>query len=437
MILLPSPQHIALRNALAYSATEGHTRRLVDVFTSDETHKSDGYLAVLDHDLETSLFREPRVSLDDWLLNVDEWTKRVQRAGAAHEIGVQVLYHIWRSIADGLTRRLRQARIHSGIPQKGGVLLFLAGLSRCVVIEYDFISETPRLHVLSVIQDPKSAFDLWTAIDHADVMARNALKNFISTGHKLVAHRGVLVHVDRRNDIGVFGPSIDTLVMAEILAQQVFEAGNLYDIALEVGPGNGLISAALALHGKNHLKELFSIDMSSAAIACTIRNVNLNLSGTADSTQKYFVNGFFSPTLFNREFDLVVCNPPYIPLAPTMQAATSAVSDFSHAVGGLELADTLIRNSAKLLKPKGRMLIMASSLCLQDFLRAVPDRVAVTRPLGSDGFEVLFDVEAVFNRPYWLKYLVEERGLVFRDGAYYHTLHPIWLEAYDTLFADA
>jgi methylase of polypeptide subunit release factors len=249
-----------------------------------------------------------------------------------------------------------------------------------------------------------------------------------------VAHRGVLIHVDRRLDVGVFGPSIDTLVMAEILAQQIFENGLAYETALEVGSGNGLLTALLALRGASDLKELFSIDMSAAATACTIRNFSTNIGGTNPPYLTYFMTGYFDPTLFNREFDLIVCNPPYIPLPNEMRPTTSTVVDFAHAVGGLDLGISLIKNSPRMLKRTGRMLLMASSLCLQDFEEAVPQGAAASRPLGPDGFEVIFDVEAVFNRPYWLKYLIEECGLTKRGDTYYHSLHPIWIDADGRLF---
>lgn len=434
MILLGSQRHNALKQALATAERDGRIGRCAEPFRADSAGGSDGYLAILDHGLSSALFSASNLELDGWLMNIDQHTKSVQKASAEADLGLQLFYQVWRNTADTIARGLRYGKLDGEIPQKGGILLFLAGLSRCVVLDYDFISDTPRLRVLAVIRDPRSAFDLWTAIDHADIMARNALKAFISTGHKIIAHRGVLIHVDRRHDVGVFGPSIDTLVMAELLAQQLFENEYLYETALEVGSGNGLLSSALASHGGKHLKELFSIDMSPAAVACTIRNVTCNLSGLNLTANNYFISGFFDPTLFRREFDLIVCNPPYIPLPPSMQAATTAAADYLHAVGGLELAETLIRNSASMLKPGGRMLIMASSLSRKELLAAIPDNVTVSFPLGNDGFEVLFDVEAVFHQPFWLKYLIQERGLISRDDAYFHHLHPIWLEAFDTLF---
>jgi hypothetical protein len=94
----------------------------------------------------------------------------------------------------------------------------------------------------------------------------------------------------------------------------------------------------------------------------------------------------------------------------------------------------LLSDAPHLLSESGRLLIMASSLCLDEFMSYMPNHVSVRRPLGDEGFEVLFDVEAVFNRPEWLAYLVDEKGLIPRGDSYYHRLHPIWVEPQASLF---
>jgi len=60
-------------------------------------------------------------------------------------------------------------------------------------------------------------------------------------------------------------------------------------------------------------------------------------------------------------------------------------------------------------------------------MEAVSSRYSIDSPLGQDGFQVLFDVEAVLDTPAWLDYLLQRGGLVSRDGLYYHTLHPVWI----------
>jgi len=46
----------------------------------------------------------------------------------------------------------------------------------------------------------------------------------------------------------------------------------------------------------------------------------------------------------------------------------------------------------------------------------------------KEGFEVVFDVEAVLNNEKWLEYLLKQGGLLsIQDGIYYHKLFPIWI----------
>jgi methylase of polypeptide subunit release factors len=251
-----------------------------------------------------------------------------------------------------------------------------------------------------------------------------------------VAHRGTLVHVDRRLDTHVFGPSIDTLVLAEVLAQEVFESNDwTFETAIEVGCGNGLLTAALANNAKG-LRELFALDMSFNAVACTARNVSSTRRFFSKGhAEIYYVAGKFKPNMFSRHFDLIVCNPPYIPIPDNLELSGELASDYSHAVGGTALAKELLQQSPRLLSDNGRLLIMASDLSLSDFLAYIPDHVSVRRPLGDAGFEVLFDVEAVFNKSDWLSYLINERGLLCKNGSYYHRLHPLWIEPQRKLFS--
>ena len=57
----------------------------------------------------------------------------------------------------------------------------------------------------------------------------------------------------------------------------------------------------------------------------------------------------------------------------------------------------------------------------------LPEGMSVTRPLGDNGFDVPFDVEAVLKNADWLSYCVNSAGLEERNGTYYHRLHPIWI----------
>lgn len=439
MILLNSALHARFKEAVA-TAEGDEGAQWYALMDEPKSVVSDGLLALLEYGIESPVLTKafPKDKLNDRLLHIQEWYEGVQdpTADGGTDTGSLILYKLWDHTSATLTRLIRESRLNADIPKEGGVLLYLGGLSKCLVIGYKIIGEqrAPRYNIIAVIDNPKSAFDFWGAIDQAGMGARNHLKRVLSTGHKIIVHRGVLVHVDRRSDIDVFGPSIDTLVLSEILAQQVFESGeHEYQTALEIGCGSGFLTAALAKHGRI-TKELFAIDVNFHAVACTRRNVfNSDVSlNKQDTAQIYFINGTFSPTLLNRRFDLVVCNPPYIPTVPAEKGVFRGQGqDYFQAVGGTDLMKGVITSTPEYLNPGGRLLLMTSSLSLEEAISCIPAGYNLSKPLemaAEDGFEVIFDVEAVQNKPGWLAYLKMERGLIERNGVYYHRLHPLWIE---------
>jgi len=431
MICLRSKAHLDLLNALALSQSVGHCHKWNDLLKTGKNQAFDPFLAIFDFGFDNSPFRElPDFrGFDSWFLHVERWRQRRLDARIRSDVGSDALFNLWEYFSNNLTELLRRARMDAGIPRSGGVLAFVGGLTKCLVINYEIVGETPRLHPVAIIPDPKSAFDILGAIDQADATARNALKSILETGHKIVAHRGVLIHVDRRNDSNVFGPSIDTLVLSEILAQQLIEAEQTkVETAMEIGCGNGMLTSMLCKY--LDFEELYSMDVSFNAVSCTSRNLSIiNRGYRRDSSKSMFlIAGEFRPDLINRQFDLIVCNPPYIPLDPHFGMSPQTVADFFQAVAGTTLIKDLLQSAPTLLKPGGRLLMMTSSLSIDEALSWVPHNLKVSRPLGDQGIEVFFDVEAVLNHQDWLSYLIDSCGLIKRDDLFYHSLHPIWLE---------
>jgi len=139
------------------------------------------------------------------------------------------------------------------------------------------------------------------------------------------------------------------------------------------------------------------------------------------------IAGGFDASLLNRRFDLVICNPPYVPLPPGRKYGETALPDHLQAISGIELLTSVVQEAPDMLTPEGRLLLMTSSLSIDTALDSVPETCRAVRPLGESGYEVLFDVEAVLDREDWLSYLLQARNLVERDRVYYHSLHPIWI----------
>jgi methylase of polypeptide subunit release factors len=367
-------------------------------------------------------------SFDEWILKIDEWLSDLWNPCTEASVASVLLSILWDAFERDLADNLRRARVAAGIPPSGGVLAFVAGLTKCIVIRYRFAGLTPKLDPVAVIDHPLSAFDFWGAIDEANANSRNLLKSILASGHKLIYHRGVLAHVDRRTDSSVFGPSIDTILMAELLAREYFEHERESPVStvLEIGSGSGFLSAGVALHLKT-LKELVCIDADSQAVTCTAKNIKIAAAvpGVAPFTSHLIV-GPFSPNLLGRKkFDLIICNPPYIPKPRLVELDRS--SDYLLAVSGTELLKEVVEAAPGLLTDSGQLLLMLSDLSF-GALPGVQKKLAF--PLGPRGFQVIFDVEAALSNTRWMDYLKETCGLTNdpRDErVHFHTLHPGWM----------
>lgn len=430
MILLESSLHKQFVEEITDALSNKEYRNLT--YFLDTTSVADGFLATLDSRISSQFWGlDVSTSLNNWFLNIPNWLNKILDPRTQPDESSSVLYYLWEHFSTHLISSLRMARLRSGIPPRGGVLAFVGGGYICLILKYEFTGNQPRVHPVTMISNPQSVFDFWGAIDSVSGSARNQLKQILASGHKLISHRGTLIHVDRRKDMDVFGPSIDTLVLAEVLAQAIYESNDnsRIKVAMEIGCGNGLLTVSLFKHLAD-LVELFSIDSDLNAVACTARNLDSvkPTKGLIHHPNIYLINGTFNPDVLNRKFDLIVCNPPYIPFPLNHLNNDLKTGDYIKAVGGTDLCELVVKSSYSLLNPGGRLLIMTSSLVLDEVTSWIPNTCNLQFALGNEGFEVLFDVEAVLSQPNWLEYLVEERGLIMKKKEmYYHTLHPLWI----------
>ncbi len=125
----------------------------------------------------------------------------------------------------------------------------------------------------------------------------------------------------------------------------------------EVGTGSGCIAVALLHEMKN--ARAIGLDISEKALDVAEKNALKN--NVADRLE-LGVSDVFSALNAGDEFDLIISNPPYVPLADfeTLQAE---VRDFDPAVAltdgknGLSIIEKLINESPGYLKPGGYLLI--------------------------------------------------------------------------------
>ena len=370
-------------------------------------------------------FESRQLDLDDWLRNINSWLYDylAPRTKPQRE---NVLYTIWRHFQTTLAERLQQARRSSCIPPEGGLTAFVAGLTRCIVMDYSFHGALVQVEPVAVIKEPKSIFDIWTQVEQvADPSAKNALKRILSSGHKIVFHRGALVHVDRRHESSVFGPTIDTVLLAEVLVRTVADtaAGGRIERALEVGSGSGLITAVL-LRNIPQLREHVAVDLDFSSVACTQKNCEL-LRPDFELPSMTYMGCRFTPDLLRRPFDLCLCNPPYVPTPPATAGSEARFLDNRRAAGGTELLVEVARKINEILSTDGRLVLVTSSLSLPLFRRALPPGFSIHFPLGKDGFRVPFDVDSVVTDTDWISYLTSKCGLESEGASFHHRLHPV------------
>ncbi len=387
---------------------------------------SDGFLNVANSEDAVAILKELNFQgIKELFLNIDRFDSDLTNPLLTIDAKAMIFYHLWFNLKKNINEVLTNTRVTVNIPETGGVLVYIAGLSLCLVVKFDRVSKI--LKIVDVIENPKSAFDFWESIEKANMTSRNILKELINTGHKLIYHRGLLIHVDRRKDLQVFGPSIDTLLMNEILVQKFFENENKILNAIEVGCGNGLLTVSLAKYSEE-LRKLETIDINFNAIYCTHKNLVANLTDYLTETRSISkINGRFDPGLLKSKYDLIICNPPYIPIPKSDRKQTSNDVDYYTAVGGLELIDELLNNLDEILAKEGTLFLLISHLSYKYVVDKLKNKFNFSEPL-ENGHEVLFDVEAVFNNERWFKYLIEEIGIEKRSGVYYHTIHPLLIK---------
>lgn len=382
--------------------------------------------------LEADILKITEVeSTKDWLKLAEQWYDGLHRTVRANpDIRERVLWHAWAYLRRELSAALRAARMPCRLPDEGGVLAFVDGVKLCLVVRFEFFNDVPKLSVIDAIPNPRSAFDVVDELLSHDPPTRNELKRMLQSSHRLVWHRGVLGHVDRREEPKVFGPSIDTLILAEYIASEVaFGASQSPTSVLEVGTGSGFILAGMQ-RNMTGLRRLIGIDVEIQAATATHRNLKLN-SGIERSPETAVVVGPLQTDLFGGNFDLVVCNPPYIP--EPAEEPLDRSRQRTGAVLNLDLLDQLLNLAAMLVAPGGSMLILVSSVTPPSSVRdRVPSNFELSEPFGEEGREVLFEVEEVFGRPAAMKNLLAPGGgLKKSDGNFTHKLHAMLLTRED------
>ena len=141
---------------------------------------------------------------------------------------------------------------------------------------------------------------------------------------------------------GVYEPREDSFLLAEVLEGMK----NLGDV-LDVGTGSGI----QALVASKNAKNVLGVDINPEAEKLARKNAKNNgIKNIAYRESNLFEN-------VNGKFDLIVFNPPYIPVDDKIKGAEQW-----SAGENLELIKRFVKNVKKHLKENGKILFLISSV---------------------------------------------------------------------------
>lgn len=138
----------------------------------------------------------------------------------------------------------------------------------------------------------------------------------------------------------VYSPEADTVLLLEAARAEVRSG----DLVLEVGTGSGLIATEISA-----VSRVVATDINPHAVTCA------RLAG-ADVIRTDLFAGLRGP------FDLVMFNPPYLPTRPEERLDDWLEYALDGGTSGRDVIERFARDVGDVLGPKGRILVLVSSL---------------------------------------------------------------------------
>lgn len=154
---------------------------------------------------------------------------------------------------------------------------------------------------------------------------------------------------------GVYAPQADSHLLIETISLSgAIQGARVLDFCA----GTGVVGIAAAMLGARHVT---AIDMCPRAVDCCQRNV---LTCQLDVDVRL---GSLADALDSGPYDVVLCNPPYVPESPGFRqerhdAATGSPLAWNAGADGRRVLDPLCAQSAALLSPGGSIFIVQSAV---------------------------------------------------------------------------
>ena len=238
-----------------------------------------------------------------------------------------------------------------------------------------------------------------------DPTLRDTLFALYGNKPRIVEYDGVSVLWDDSH-VNVWCPSIDTVLFAKAL-KNILKKKNNFRSALEIGCGSGFLSKYILAKSKE-LNTITINDFNPYAIKCAKDNIK-------DKRARFFI-GDGMDILKNKKFDLIICNPPYIPRPKSID---------ENPYEGVGLLDHLLHHGQKYLNDGGVLILNFSNLCEEIVFKERPEM----KMKILEKMKVPLKINNVLNNKKWLKYLIK-KGLKKNDREGYNYHHEIKVIAF-------
>jgi release factor glutamine methyltransferase len=182
-----------------------------------------------------------------------------------------------------------------------------------------------------------------------------------------------------------YSPAEDTFLFLDVLETELatFDLPSA-GLALEIGPGSGVLSAFFVRKTLEMHKcfAIIAVDVNRQALKATAHTfANVAVPQTLMAIEGDAVSGFLRTG--NGELDVILCNPPYVPAARDELAGDPLVAAYAGGLpDGREVTDAVVALAARSLKVGGVLWLLLDE-------RNKPQDVRnMANELGLQGVEV-------------------------------------------------
>ncbi len=265
---------------------------------------------------------------------------------------------------------------------------------------YDYPESEEKL--AAILADPKLMTDVYK-ISKLEPAVRDTILKLYESPMKITEYNGVKLHFEQGRYKSVWGPNIDTLLFCRAVNKLNAKRFKGKDV-IEIGPGSGFISKYL-LEKFPEISSMTLVDINPYAIESSKDNIK--------DLRASFIVGDAVEYLEGRKFDILVCNPPYIP-------RPGSIDDNPYE--GTGLIKHLIKNFRQIINPGGMIITNLSSLSDEEVRKVTIDAGLKEKKL--DKMTVPLKVCNVLNNRDWLDYLLAHGLKKERKSGYdyHHTI---------------